>query len=144
MSRRPCPCRLVASRPATTGSPSRSLLPTSSDGSPRPRRAPSANARRCRARAVLLLVSVTTAPPGGELPLRKSAAGMLLPPVVPPTLGVTDNSTTSALGSGKIVSHADLVVSVPVLAAMFAEVALMTDLVAVDRAQASTSTTCRL
>jgi hypothetical protein len=36
------------------------------------------------AAAVLLLDSVTLAPPAGALPLRKGVAGMLLPPVVPP------------------------------------------------------------
>src|SRR5687767_7151865 len=80
------------------------------------------------AAAVLLLVIVTTAPPAGALPLRKSVAGILLPPFVPLTLGDTDNSTTSALGFGPRFSQAVLVVFEPdVEPVTLIEVALITE-----------------
>ena len=53
----------------------------------------------------LLLESVTFAPPAGAEPVRNTVAEMLLPPVVPLTLGVTELSVGGAFGSGYTLIH---------------------------------------
>ena len=57
----------------------------------------------------MLLESCTFAPPAGAFAVRNSVAEILLPPVVPPTLGVTELSCAGALGFAPTLIHAVLV-----------------------------------
>src|SRR5262245_35870118 len=73
------------------------------------------------AAAGLLLDIVTSAPPGGAAALRNKVAGMLFPPVAPPTLGVTGKSSAPALGSAPPDGNVDVGIP-PVLASARTEV----------------------
>jgi hypothetical protein len=77
---------------------------------------------------VLLVESVTTAPPDGAAPLNVTVAGMLVPPLTLVALGVTADSDALAFGFGKMVRKADFA-SPPVVALMLADAKLLDELV---------------
>src|ERR1051326_1161561 len=59
------------------------------------------------AAAVLLLFSVTTAPPDGAAALSVSETCRVLPPLTPLTFGVSDARTGGAFGSGLTLRNTD-------------------------------------
>ena len=78
--------------------------------------------------AVLLVDSVTTAPPDGAAPLNVTVAEMLVPPLTLVALGVTADSDAPAFGFSKMVRKVDFA-SPPVVALMLADAKLLDELV---------------